>query len=261
MKSVVFLILCLLATSIAHAQLPCPPDLRTCRWDPDVNCALGRCAGGLRCECLPPQSCGKLGQACCLDAPKCDPGLSCDSTVVCLDQPKLDSEAAGGEGGVQFYEMCPVGGLVGLSIHTSGSFVDSVQGICIERDWRKVCKREFLGICFGRRVHEFRRTRRVGGDGGTETTLMCEPHTGVKSIFGRAGAFVDQLGIECGPISGYEGLVDETAMLTRFGPVGGTGGSDFVATCRGTNAATGLGGRSGSLIDKIGLYCYAGDER
>lgn len=257
MKHILIFFFSFLLIKIASAQLPCPPDLTSCRLDPNLNCVNGVCFGGVRCQCLPPPQCGQSGQICCGFG--CQYGLACRINGICSEVP-IDTVTVGGDGGTRFYEMCPHGGLAGLSIKTEGSFINSVQGICVPRDWRRVCKRKFLGICIEKGDFDFKRTKPVGGEGGVETVLMCDPHTNVKAIFGGAGVFVDRLGIECGSVSGDEGLIEESVELKRLGPVGGPGGTDFVAECRGANVATGLGGRSGSLVDKIGLYCYVAES-
>jgi hypothetical protein len=62
-------------------------------------------------------------------------------------------------------------------------------------------------------------------------------------MFGRAGVFLDGVGLVCGRGD------------RRTGVAGGSGGAPFERRCPPDEIATGLLARSSSLIDAVGLVC------
>lgn len=92
-----------------------------------------------------------------------------------------------------------------------------------------------------------------GGSGGVPTDLACPHGMAIASLQGRAGGEVDAITIGCVEIN--------SETLSPFGNVlykdiiGGTGGSSFSLSCPSGMIASGLTGRAGSRIDRIGLRC------
>lgn len=84
-----------------------------------------------------------------------------------------------------------------------------------------------------------------GGSGGGTWGLHC---TNLTGIFGRSGAYVDQLGIRCQDGS-------STAA-------GGAGGGPFEIRCPSGYYPSGIFGSAGAYVDSLGFFCKnsRGDE-
>lgn len=87
-------------------------------------------------------------------------------------------------------------------------------------------------------IHTAFRSPMFGGTGGSVWGIAC---TKLRSIVGRSGTLVDQLGLVC-----------EDGSAT---PVGGGGGGPFQISCPSGFYASGIYGSSGSLVDSLGLFC------
>lgn len=77
-----------------------------------------------------------------------------------------------------------------------------------------------------------------GGDGGSRWGLKC---TKIVSILGRAGEYIDSLGIRCTDAS--------------VAAVGGSGGGNYEVACPAGFVAYGIFGTAGRFVDSLGLLC------
>ncbi len=97
----------------------------------------------------------------------------------------------------------------------------------------------------------------VGGDGDVFTRDIeptdCPRNNAVVGFRGKYGSYVDKLELECRPLADAEHADGPTSMI---GPFGGEGGTGFdTISCDGARAATGIYGRAGIYVDKLGLKC------
>jgi hypothetical protein len=90
-----------------------------------------------------------------------------------------------------------------------------------------------------------------GGGGGIPFTLGCAWSELAVGVYGRSGAYVDQVGLICARLYGDGNL---GVAVTR-GRAGGNGGSPFYAMCPSGQALVGFEGRSGAYIDRMGIQC------
>lgn len=152
--------------------------------------------------------------------------------------------SVGGSGGSPFTSDCNSDGvMVGIKVRT-GTLVDSVQAVCV--------KVRSNGTWAG---GQFDATR-AGGNGGTAGSLICQDGSAVQSVFGKAGALIDAIGVSCVTMTGSSGVVTTVGGAQGMGPLGGTGGSAFTQDCNGGQIAKGISGSAGTLIDKISVNCH-----
>lgn len=156
--------------------------------------------------------------------------------------------SAGGKGGTEYMLDCGTyfhGTLVGIK-GRAGSWVDSVQGVCVQINYDGTWNGStwVTGI--------------AGGSGGTSYNLTCAPNYVVAAIKGRAGSYIDQLGIYCqtlapgGTLSGSGYFLSSTA--------GGTGGSTFgPLSCPSSKPARLIKGAASTWVDSIRLGCETAD--
>ncbi len=109
----------------------------------------------------------------------------------------------------------------------------------------------------GRWVGDVRNGPGVGGDGDVFTRDIeptdCPRHNAVVGFRGKYGSYLDKLELECRPLADAEHANGPTS---RIGPFGGEGGTGFdTILCEGARAATGIYGRAGTYVDKLGLKC------
>lgn len=148
---------------------------------------------------------------------------------------------AGGSGGTSYSLSCGSDkALVGIK-GKAGSLVDSVEGFCAQINddgsWQGTVQAGF-----------------AGGSGGTNFSLYCAPGQAVTGIRGRAGSYVDQLQIRCGPL-GQNGRVLSLGYFLSD-EAGGTGGSAFGPfDCPDSMPARLIRGRAAKWVDAIGLGC------
>ncbi|PRQ06318.1 hypothetical protein [Enhygromyxa salina] len=90
-----------------------------------------------------------------------------------------------------------------------------------------------------------------GGGGGGPGTLACGAGDVAVGIYGRSGIYIDQLGLTCA----Y--LMDNGSLGPTYdtGTLGGQGGGSFRLICPLGQAIVGFHGGSGTLVDRLGLYC------
>lgn len=93
-----------------------------------------------------------------------------------------------------------------------------------------------------------------GGTGGTSSyNLDCGSSGVMTGVFGKTGAWIDQLGITCQTVKS-DGTLGNT--YTR-GPVGGAGGTSSTRSCPAGWVVGRVATNSGSYINSLALYCYA----
>lgn len=148
---------------------------------------------------------------------------------------------AGGTGGEPFTLDCSPGwALIGIG-GRSGNVIDSIYGICASFDQTLT-------------PMATAQTAIVGGTGGTEDyEFRCPNGRVVVGLEGRFGWYVDKIGIRCDLLLA-EGLAGGNPASQPYS-AGGDGGEDFSFDCQGNAPASGLRGRRGNLIDRIGLSC------
>lgn len=129
-----------------------------------------------------------------------------------MTTPRVKGAYAGGGGGGSFEKACPDGEFIQQFSGRSGQYVDRICAKCTDgtdlgcyggqggsTEWNStaptktgfdkisVRANEFLDNIFG-----------YGGPGGNPQTLSCDPGYHIAGIYGRAGGWVDGLGVTCG---------------------------------------------------------------
>lgn len=171
------------------------------------------------------------------------------------DNPR-NSGAAGGTGGAAFADHCSshAAGKVLIGIKgRSGGYVDSIRGICASVN--QVLMPESVSST----------THRGGSGGSTAYEFRCPTGHALVGLHGRAGFYIDQVGIKCAPLdttardgrtigtpAAPEGLAGSFARATS----GGSGGTAFDLTCPGNLPARTLMGRAGTFVDRLQLGCH-----
>jgi hypothetical protein len=162
----------------------------------------------------------------------------------------------GGAGGVARTELCPgdqviIGYHGSLGLDNGGSqVVYSLSASCGEL------------VVMGANPYTVTVTPRGtltnrGGTGSTRFTALCPANHVVVGFSGRAGTFLDQLQLQCAPVS-----ITSTAPLsvligTRslLGRSGGSGGTAFQDLCLPGQVVHGHTINEGALIDALGFFC------
>ncbi|MFP2933116.1 hypothetical protein ACLESO_49805 [Pyxidicoccus sp. 3LG] len=90
-----------------------------------------------------------------------------------------------------------------------------------------------------------------GGYGGGNYDLDCPAGYVATGVFGRAGKYIDRMGLTCKQLNS-DGSLGGTYNTPS---VGGGGGGDFSLGCTDGEAIVGLGGASGGYVDRLGLIC------
>ena len=126
----------------------------------------------------------------------------------------------GGSGGNAFSDDLTMSVKITKISIRHGTYVDAIQ-----TTWQRTSGEEYTGT-------------RHGGGGGTETIINLKSDEYINRIEGRSGRYIDQ-------------LTFYTNKGNKFGPYGGSGGSEFSMTdlCVG-----GFFGSSGTYLDAIGVF-------
>jgi hypothetical protein len=149
---------------------------------------------------------------------------------------------AGGSNGTSYTLSCGANGaLVGIK-GKAGSFVDRVQGICAQINYDG----SWQGSTWT--------TNAAGGPGGTSYSLICPTGHAVRELVGRAGSYIDHLGVTCGK------LVEDGKLYGGYtntgSSVGGLGGKDpYTLICPNSKPAQLIRGRASTWVDSISLGC------
>jgi hypothetical protein len=92
-----------------------------------------------------------------------------------------------------------------------------------------------------------------GGSGGTSSyDLDCGTSGVMVGIYGKAGNWVDQIGITCQKVNA-DGTLGST--YTR-GPKGGSGGSGATSRCDSGMVVGAMSSFSGSFMDQVHPWCW-----
>lgn len=142
--------------------------------------------------------------------------------------------AVGGTGGTGFSE-------------TAGSTLELMSGL-------RVRAATYVAAVQGEWQENFRSggtivTGSLHGDGsaGSETSFSCPSGMRITGLRGRAGTYVNAVGIVC---------KDSTqATFWESSLAGGAGGGSFAVNCPAGTFASGLAGRSGGYVDQLALIC------
>ncbi len=185
--------------------------------------------------------------------------------VVPGDRAHVHVASAGGDGGTGEFSDCARGlALNGLIVQQKDDIVRSLTPLCGELKGRagqaaappapdgrprpaqvaKPAAEDDDAKKTGRRLG----TRAADAE---DVRLRCPADTFVVGITGRAGLFVDALGILCAPIP----WIGDERRLASSRVVGGPGGTPFTETCKLGEVAVGAQGAFGEVADQAGIAC------
>ncbi len=143
-----------------------------------------------------------------------------------IKPPPVYSPTFGGAGGSAVALNCDwVGGLM-LDV---GSYVEGLTLLCVDSngDWAS-------------------RTPHVGTNSRMPQQLVCPRDFHPVGLYGRAGSYVDALGLICS---------NGRSSLPVLPTVGGNGGVDFSWQCPADYSFAGLSVSAGSVVDALQIYC------
>lgn len=86
-----------------------------------------------------------------------------------------------------------------------------------------------------------------GASAGGYTQLSCPVGYRITGIFGKAGSYIDSIGIIC--------KTEDYTQSYRTSAAGGGGGTAYELSCPGGQFATDLQGRAGSYLNQLSLGC------
>jgi hypothetical protein len=166
------------------------------------------------------------------------------------------SSRQGGPGGTSHTDLCPqdqvlVGYRGSLGLDNGGDLVVySLEGQCGSLTVGSASPYAIKVVTGGKLT--------VRGGGGTTTfTSSCPANQVVLGMAGRSGALLDQLQLECAPLSiaGTTVLSVSIGAGTLLAGKGGTAGSAFRAPCPAGQMARGQLISDGAVIDSLALVC------
>ncbi|HXS80946.1 MAG TPA: putative Ig domain-containing protein, partial [Gammaproteobacteria bacterium] len=152
----------------------------------------------------------------------------------------------GGTGGTAFNLACNVDEvLVGVHGRFGTNYVNQIGPQCIKVDQ------------FGRWIGDpVKRTLTGTTATGTLFDKVCARDSAVSGFRGASSQYVNQIELQCRALTQSGGL---TGTGTYLGSSGGTGGTaQDLQTCTTQNPGYALYGRSGALLDSVGMLCRAG---
>ena len=154
------------------------------------------------------------------------------------------SELVGGSGGRSFDIVCPDGVATALS-GKAGAVIDSLALVCRPTSSGRLGDPTSAG--------------RAGGAGGSSFAAACPDDHAIIGLHGAAGAVIDSAIAICAPLVATETgwTVDLDAERTSLPGAGGKGGKAFELQCPDGQVVAGLTGRSGAVVDAVGLFCTA----
>ena len=262
-------------TVCERAEDPLPESCDGTDEDCDGRVDEGDPGGGVDCVTMQPGRCAPGIRACVAGALRCSPreqarGETCDDTdddcdgstdercpsdVVTAGDRNL--AAFGGGGGGDFRIVCPAGQLaVGVDVR-AGAEVDQIQVIC-----------QAVGLAVDRAGAPFgyatagvggqSRTAIAGGGGGGQQTLVCPGGSFLHALRVRSGARVDQATFTCARMAfrGYPDAPSTRRTDTQSATFGGNGGgANAEQRCNDGELMSGLYGRSGARLDRLGPVC------
>lgn len=101
-------------------------------------------------------------------------------------------------------------------------------------------------------AQEFKGPLWGGGGGASSYNLDCGSSGVMVGIYGKAGNWIDQIGITCQTVNA-DGTLGST--YTR-GPKGGAGGTGATSRCASGKVVGALFSASGTFINQVILSCY-----
>ncbi len=185
-----------------------------------------------------------------------DPGCPVGITLVGAVEER--GSPMGGQGGDDFQLVCPDGQvLVGVRART-GDVVDRVQAIC------RPLVLTFVGATYTITTGgPTTTTGTAGGEGGREVSVMCS--TFVTELFVwrenmTLDTVVSGLRITCGRVSWQDrpfvsSLCPSATDTHTIGQIGANDGLGGRYGCDCSSFAKGLYGRSGTVVDALGISC------
>jgi hypothetical protein len=159
----------------------------------------------------------------------------------------------GGTGGTATTDLCPqnevlIGYRGTLGMNGRDLVVNGVEGQC--------GRLAVAGIGpYALTTNAGDRLPRRGSDATMTFTALCAANQVVVGLQGRAGTVLDQLQLQCAPLSTTTLDSLSIGATTLLPPAGGTGGSAFQATCPAGQVARGQDTNSGNVIDAFALVC------
>ena len=173
----------------------------------------------------------------------------------------------GGNGGAQYRERCAQGQVLNGFELRAGDDIDAIRAVCVTASSPTVVAAPPLSNGFGDGWH--------GGGGGGLQRVLCPPTTPVVVgvwLFadGRDTVSLDQIAIYCGEVSANWTSDSNFPSNQFFAPiqtdlcppslfsscVAGSGPREFHPQyCPDKTIAIGMHGRSGALVDAMGLIC------
>ncbi|HET9817997.1 MAG TPA: hypothetical protein VFP92_02395 [Rhodanobacteraceae bacterium] len=173
----------------------------------------------------------------------------------------------GGDGGAQYSERCRQGQILNGFELRAGDDIDAIRAVCVTPSGPTTISAPPLSNGFGAGWH--------GGGGGGLRRVLCPPGTpvvvGVWLLAdGRDTVSLDQIAIYCGEVSANWTSDSNFPSNQFFAPIQkdlcppglfsscatGTAPIEFHPRyCPGKSIAIGMHGRSGALVDAMGLIC------
>lgn len=154
-----------------------------------------------------------------------------------------DIGALGGEGGAPFRLACRPGDvMIGFNMR-SGSALDAIVPICIGLNPQKTE--------WGSPAYEA--SGYVGGNGGNYQKIACKVGYVVRHlhVYMDANKIVNHIRITCADLDSNPGDWHDVVP----GQIGGQAIGDLRFNCLDHEWGTGIYGRSGTLVDQLGLQC------
>ena len=175
-------------------------------------------------------------------------GYATVSLAATAPGPSRDASSNGGLGGVAFRETCGARLLIGLRIW-QGSALDAIMPVCGEftDDGRRVNGNTFAGSKFG-------------GGGGSEKLILCPEASVVRGIKITTQSTVGNVHLLCRNLTSGQWTEAGTGWTKESGGAGGFTTSPMqyegqAFNCGENEVGYGLHGRSGNLVDSVGLIC------
>jgi large repetitive protein len=154
--------------------------------------------------------------------------------------------AMGGAGGTAFNLACNTDeALVGVHGRFGTNYINQIGAQCIKVDQ------------FGRWIGDPVKRALTGTTAtGTLFDKVCARDSAVSGFRGASSQFVNQIELQCRALTPSGGL---TGTGTFLGSSGGTGGTtQGLQTCSTGNPGYALYGRSGAVLDSVGMLCRTG---
>ena len=148
----------------------------------------------------------------------------------------------GGNGGSEFALDCGAGQVLAGLAGRAGSLIDQISALCVDVDASGLWTSTPQPAGAAR-----------GGSGGTAFERMCPTNSALIGIEGAVDrSVVGSLVVHCRPLSARDGTSGE---ITALAASGGNYANPHTFACAERGVATGIHGRSGSLVDQLGLTC------